>query len=114
MVFKKPRNSRDDKSNRSSNRAPKGDDQPKKAGISSFSKPSNPDFDKPGDKPKRNNYGSEAGSREKSSPSERRKPYSGRPDPGDIRPTGRTSGASTPYRGKSNSDERPKRSFSGE
>ncbi|MDB5152189.1 MAG: pseudouridine synthase, partial [Mucilaginibacter sp.] len=43
-----------------------------------------------------------------------RKPYSGRPDSGDSRAAGRSSGGSAPYRGKSTTDERPKRSFGGE
>jgi 23S rRNA pseudouridine2605 synthase len=115
MVFKRPGNSRDDKSNRSPSRATKGDDQSKKAAFSRYSKPSSSGFDKPGDKPKRKSYSAEAGSGGKDSPSGRRKPYSGRPDSGDNRPSaGRSSGGSAPYRGKSTTDERPKRSSSGE
>jgi 23S rRNA pseudouridine2605 synthase len=114
MVFKRPGNSRDDKSNRSPNKATKGDDQSKKAGFSRYSKPSSSGFDKPGDKPKRKSYGSETGGGEKNSPSMRRKPYSGRPDSGDSRPAGRSFGGDAPYRGKSTTDERPKRSFGNE
>jgi len=114
MVFKRPGNSRDDKSNRSPNRATKGDDQSKKAGFSRYSKPSSSGFDKPGDKPKRKSYSSETGGGEKNSPSMRRKSNSGKPDSGDSRPAGRSFGGDAPYRGKSTTDERPKRSFGNE
>ena len=114
MVFKRPGNSRDDKSNRSPNRATKGDDQSKKAGFSRYSKLSSSGSDKQGDKPKRKSYNSETSSGGKNSTSVSRKSYSGRPDSGDSRPAGRSSGGSSPYRGKSTTDERPKRSFSGE
>jgi 23S rRNA pseudouridine2605 synthase len=110
MVFKRPGNSRDDKSNRSPNRATKGDDQSKKAGTSRYSKPSNLSSDKL----KRNHYSSEAGSEQKSGPSIRRKkPYSGRPDSGEKTERHSSTG-NTSSRSKSTSDARPKRSFGGE
>ncbi|WP_426670332.1 pseudouridine synthase [Mucilaginibacter sp. McL0603] len=111
MVFRRPGNSRDDKSNRSSNRASKGDDQSKRTGAPRSSKPSNSGSDKAGERPKRSSYGSAASGGQKSTSSERRKPYSGRPDSGGDSSTRRTSSGSAPYRSKSNTDERPKRSF---
>ncbi|MGZ3750268.1 MAG: pseudouridine synthase [Mucilaginibacter sp.] len=125
MVFKRPGNSRDDKSTRSPNRNSKGDEQPKKTGASRPSKSSSSSFSKPGDKLKRNHYSSDAGSEQKSGPSVRRKkPYSPRPD-ADDRPKrsfgGESAGEkksfsprSTPYSGRPTSDDRPKRSFGGE
>jgi 23S rRNA pseudouridine2605 synthase len=110
MVFKRPGNSRDDKSNRSPSRATKGDDQSQKAGTSRYSKPSNSSSDKL----KRNHYSSEAGSEQKSGPSIRRKkPYSGRPDSGEKTERHSSTG-NTSSRSKSTSDARPKRSFGGE
>ena len=44
----------------------------------------------------------------------RRKSNSGKPDSGDSRPAGRSFGGDAPYRGKSTTDERPKRSFGNE
>ena len=142
MVFRRPGNSRDDKSNRSPNRTSRGDEQSKKTGTPRFSKPSNSSSDKPGDKLKRNHYSGDAGGEQKSGPSQRRKkPYSGRPDTGDNTDKRSTSGRSrtttderpkrsfgaestgekksytprsTPYSGRPTSDDRPKRSFGGE
>jgi 23S rRNA pseudouridine2605 synthase len=103
MVFKRPGNSRDDKSNRSPSRATKGDDQSKKAGTSRYSKPSNSSSDKL----KRNHYSSEAGSEQKSGPSIRRKkPYSGRPESGEKTERHSSTG-NTSSRSKSTSDARP-------
>jgi 23S rRNA pseudouridine2605 synthase len=112
MVFKRPGNSRDDKSNRSPNRTTKGDEQSKKPASSRHSKSSNSGSTS---KLKRNHYESEAGSGQKSAPSVRRKkPYSGRPESGD-RPAPRTSSGSAPYRSKSaGTGERPRKSFGGE
>lgn len=115
MVFKRPGNSRDDKSNRSPSRTTKGDEQSKKPASSRYSKSSNSGPDKPASRLKRNHYESEAGSGQKSAPSVRRKkPYSGRPE-SDDRPAPRTSSGSAPYRSKSaGSGERPRKSFGGE
>jgi 23S rRNA pseudouridine2605 synthase len=114
MVFKRPGNSRDDKSNRSPSRTSKGDEQSKRTGSTRYNKPSNSGSDRPGSKLKRNHYSGDAGSTEKSSPSVRkRKPYSGRPDSAEGS-SPRSSSGSAPYRSKSNTDDRPKRSFSGE
>jgi 23S rRNA pseudouridine2605 synthase len=99
IVLKRPGNSRDDKSSRSPKRTSKGDDQSK-------GKPSGS-----GSKLQRNHYSKDAAGLEKSSPSVRkRKPYSGRPDSGDS-PAGRGTGRGA---ARSTSEERPKRSFSGE
>jgi 23S rRNA pseudouridine2605 synthase len=109
MVLKRPGNSRDDKSNRSPSRTSKGDEQSKKTGSTRYNKPSNS-----GSKLKRNHYSGDAASTEKSSPSVRkRKPYSGRPDSAESS-SSRSSSGSAPYRSRSTSDDRPKRSFGGE
>ena len=109
MVFKRPGNSRDDKSNGSPNRTSKGDDRSKKTGSSRSGKPVSTS------KLKKNHYSGDAGSQQKSSPSVRRsKPRAPRPD-GDERPARRASTSSpSSFRSNSNSDERPKRSFGGE
>jgi 23S rRNA pseudouridine2605 synthase len=109
MVFKRPGNSRDDRSNRTPNRNSKGDEQPKKTTTSRYSKPSS-SGSKPGDKLKRNHYSSEEKGGQKSASSVRRKPYSGRPD-SDDKPQRRTRTGSTSYRSKENTDERPARGF---
>jgi 23S rRNA pseudouridine2605 synthase len=110
MVFKRPGNSRDDRSTRSPNRNSKGDEQPKKSGTSRHSKPSSSGANKPGDKLKRNHYSSNEKGEQKSASSVRRKSYSGRSD-SDDKPPGRARTGSTSYRSKENTDERPARGF---
>ncbi|MBS1523757.1 MAG: pseudouridine synthase [Bacteroidetes bacterium] len=107
MVFKRPGNSRDDRSNGSPNRRKTGDSRPQKSGSSRLSKSSNSGFDRTGDKPARNNHGSETRDPQKSFSSTRRKPYSGRPESGDAA-VRRSSGAGSFSRGSS--EGRPKRS----
>src|ERR1700753_887900 len=82
MVFKRPRNSRDDKSTGSPNKASRGDDRTKKTGGRSGKPVST-------SKLKRNHYSDDANGENKSSPSVWRNPY-----------------AESPAQ-----DERPKRSF---
>jgi 23S rRNA pseudouridine2605 synthase len=103
MVFKRPGNSRDDKSTRSPNKNLKSDDQPKKTGTSRYGKPTSTS------KLKRNHYSDDAGGGQKSAPPARRKPYSGRPD-ADDRPARPSSTGRTPYRDKAGAGERAKRS----
>jgi 23S rRNA pseudouridine2605 synthase len=107
MVFKRPGNSRDDRSKGSPNRSKTGDSRPQKPGSSRLSKSSNSGFDRTGDRPVRNNHGSETRDSQKSFSSARRKPYSGRPESGDA-PARRSSSGSSFSRGSS--EGRPKRS----
>jgi 23S rRNA pseudouridine2605 synthase len=107
MVFKRPGNSRDDRSAGSPNRRKTGDSRPQKPGSSRLSKASNSSFDRTGDKPARNNHGNETRDPQKSFSSQRRKPYSGRPESGDA-PVRRSSASGSFSRG--NSEGRPKRS----
>jgi len=117
MVFKRPRNSRDDKSDRSSNRASGSNDRPKRAPSSrgnSTSGNDRPDFNKPDKK-----YKSERPGEKKSFSSSDRKPrptgdnpssFSG--GPGEKKSF---SPRSKPYTGRpADNDDRPKRSFGGE
>jgi len=108
MVFKRPGNSRDDRSKGSPGRRRTGDDKPSKTGSSRPNKSSNSGFDKAGARPGRNNHGEGTRDPQKSFSSERRKPYSGRPESGDA-PTRRSSGGSSFSRGSS--EGRPKRNF---
>ncbi|MGN6640871.1 MAG: pseudouridine synthase [Mucilaginibacter sp.] len=94
MVFKRPGNSRDDRSNRTPKRNTGGDDKAKRSANSRSSKTSFSENKQQGDRPKRNYRTAENNSEEKKSFSPRRKPYSGRPE-GDERPK-RSSGS---YRG---------------
>ena len=144
MVFKRPGNSRDDKSNQSPNRRKAGDERAPKTGASRYSKSSTSGFGKAGDKPERNNYGERTGDAQKSFSSTRRKAHPGRTETGDgssHRFTGentasrnrsgerpqrstdskRSDGERTyspkvkaPYSGRPAANDRPKRSFSGE
>src|SRR6185312_13934573 len=82
MAFKRPGNSRDDRSSGAPKRPAKGAGQ---TGRSSNSRYETSSSDKPGDRPKRN-YSSREGDDEKKSFAPRRKPYSGRPEGGDDRP----------------------------
>ena len=117
MVFKRPRNSRDDKSGRSSNRASGADDRPKRSSSSrgnSASGNDRPDFNKPDKK-----YKSDRPGEKKSFSSSDRKPrptgdnpssFSG--GPGEKKSF---SPRSKPYTGRpADNDDRPKRSFGGE
>ncbi|HVS93721.1 MAG TPA: pseudouridine synthase [Mucilaginibacter sp.] len=87
MVFKKPGNSRDDRSSGAPKRNSRGDGQAKRTGNSRYAK-SSFSGDKPqGDKPRRNYRDSPDNNRdrgdEKKSFSTGRKPYSGRPESDD-------------------------------
>ena len=144
MVFKRPGNSRDDRSNGSPGRRKTSDNKPSKTGSSRPSKSSNSRFDKTGARPGKNDHGNETRDPQKSFSSPRRKPYSGRPESGDA-PARRSSGSGsfsrgssegkpkrafgdeqtgekksyssrgkTPYSGRPTSEGRPKRSFGGE
>ena len=106
MVFKRPGNSRDDRSAGSPNRRKTGDSRPQKSGSSRLSTSSNSGFDRTGDKPARNNHGKETRDPQKSFSSSRKKPYSGRPESGDA-PVRRSSGSSSFSHGSS--EGRPKR-----
>ncbi|MDO3625606.1 pseudouridine synthase [Mucilaginibacter sp. BT774] len=144
MVFKRPGNSRDDRSNGSPGRRKTSDNKPSKTGSSRPSKSSNSRFDKTGARPGKNDHGNETRDPQKSFSSPRRKPYSGRPESGDA-PARRSSGSGSfsrgssegkpkrafgddqtgekksyssrgkaPYSGRPSSEDRPKRSFGGE
>lgn len=108
MVFKRPGNSRDDRSNGSPGRRRTGDDKPSKTGSSRPNKSSNSRFDKTGARPGKNIHGEETRDSQKSFSSPRKKPYSGRPESGDA-PVRRSSGGSSFSRGSS--EGRPKRTF---
>jgi len=108
MVFKRPGNSRDDRSNRSPGRHRTSDDKPSKTGSSRPTKSSNSGFDKTSARPGRNNHGTETRDSQKSFSSPRKKPYSGRPESGDA-PARRSSGGSS-FSGGSQ-EGRPKRTF---
>jgi len=111
MVFKRPGNSRDDRSNGSPSRRKTGDNKPSKTGSSRPSKSSNSGFDKTSARPGKNNHGDGTRDSQKSFSSPGRKTYSGRPETGDA-PARRSSGGGSFSRGSS--DDRPKRSFGGE
>ncbi|MBV8389697.1 MAG: rRNA pseudouridine synthase [Mucilaginibacter sp.] len=107
MVFKRPGNSRDDRSNGSPGRRKTGDNKPSKTGSSRPSKSPNSGFDKTSARPGKNHHGDETRGPEKSFSSTRKKPYSGRPESGDA-PARRSSGGGSFSRG--NSEGRPKKS----
>ncbi|MFB9843750.1 pseudouridine synthase [Mucilaginibacter ginsenosidivorans] len=118
MVFKRPANSRDDRSARAPKRSFTGDDKAKKSTNSGADRSATENI---GSKLKRNHYGDEAaGGRKKSFSSG--KSYSGRAG-SDDRPkrTFDNDGEkksfkprNTPYSGRPTSDDRPKRSYGGE
>ena len=85
MVFKRPGNSRDDRSNRAPKRNSGGDDKAKRSANPRYGKSSFSENKQQGDKPKRSYRAAENNSEEKKSFSPRSKPYSGRPE-GDDRP----------------------------
>src|ERR1700745_1539849 len=92
MVFKRPANSRDDRSARAPKRTPKGDDKAKKTTNPGYDKPASAGSEQSGSKLKRNHYGDEAaGGRRRSSA-----------------PPGKS------YSGRAGSDDRPKRSYGSE
>jgi len=114
MVFKKPGNSRDDKSGRSSSRTNKADDRPKRSTSSrgkSSSGSDKTDWNKPEKK-----YSSERSGEKRSSSSTGSKPYASR---GDAEHKSSFTGGEKksfaprkPYSGRpADSDDRPKRSF---
>jgi len=123
MAFKRPGNSRNDQSGRSSNRASKPDGGPKRPSASrgkSSPGTGQTDFNKPAKK-----YSSERPGGKKSFSSSGGKPYQSRQNDGDKPAssfTGRSSSEkksfsprSRPYTGRpADSDDRPKRSFGGE
>jgi 23S rRNA pseudouridine2605 synthase len=81
MVFKRPRNSRDDKSGRSSNRASKADDRPKRSPSSRGN--SKPGSDQTNSSRPSKKYSSERSGEKKSFSSSGSKPYQSRQDSGD-------------------------------
>jgi 23S rRNA pseudouridine2605 synthase len=116
MVFKRPGNSRDDQSGRSSNRPSKGGDNSKKSFSSSRGKSSS-NSDKTGSGPSKR-YSSER-SGEKKPYSSDSKPYGSRSG-GDDKPRSSFSGGekkpyssdSKPYGNRSGGDDKPRSSFS--
>src|SRR5437879_4422189 len=94
MVFKRPGNSRDDKSNGSPGRRRTGDNKSSKTGSSRPNKSSNSGFDKTSARPGKSNHGDETRDPQKSFSSTRNKPYSGRPERGDSPARGTSSGNS--------------------
>jgi len=141
MVFKKPRNSRDDKSGRSSNRANKADDRPKRSTSSRGNSSSGSDqtenkgtskkysSERPGEKRSFSASGSKpsygdkpassfsGGPGEKKSFSGKSRPYTGRPaDSGESSGEKRSfAPKGRPYTGRiTDNDPRPGKSFGGE
>ncbi|GAA4320521.1 pseudouridine synthase [Mucilaginibacter gynuensis] len=125
MVFKKPRNSRDDKSTRSPKSHSRGDDATKRSSTSSRGKSAsadsansyNPrkkfDNDTPGERKPFSSTGSKPYSGRAKSADDRPKRSFGS-DSGDRKPFSSTS-RSKPYNGRPTADgDRPKRSFGGE
>jgi 23S rRNA pseudouridine2605 synthase len=121
MVFKRPGNSRNDKSGRSSNRASKAEDRPGRSSSSrgNSSSGSNQDDNKRGKK-----YSSERSGEKRSFSSSAGKSYQGRQG-GDDKPASSFSGAPSekrsfsarkkPYTGRAaDVDDKPKRNFGGE
>ncbi|HAL81132.1 MAG TPA: pseudouridylate synthase [Mucilaginibacter sp.] len=122
MAFKRPGSSRNDQSGRSSNRASKSADAPKRStsrGRSS-SGADKTDFNKPAKK-----YSSERSGEKRSFSSSGSKPFQGRQSDGDKPASSFTGGSSgekksfsprsRPYTGRpADNDDRPKRSFGGE
>ncbi len=121
MALKRPGNSRNDQSGRSSNRTSKTGDGPKRSSsrAKSSSGPDKIDFNKPAKK-----YSSER-TGEKRSSSSGSKPYQSRQTDGDKPASSFTGGSSSekksfsprsrPYTGRpADNDDRPKRSFGGE
>jgi 23S rRNA pseudouridine2605 synthase len=127
MVFKRPGNSRDDRSARSPKSNFKGDDKKGKPAGSRYAKSSFSADKQQGDKPRRSYRSPEQGSDDKKPFAERRKPYTGRPegdarpkrDPGNYRGDRDPSGEkrsysprkSAPYGSRPAGDDRPKRSY---
>src|SRR3569623_713059 len=122
MEFKRPGNSRDDRSSGAPKRSSNGAGPAKKSTNSRYGKSSSSEGGPQGDRPKRN-YNDREGGGEKKSFSQRPKPYSGRPD-ADDRPQksysdregssdGRKSFAPKrkPYSGRPDTGDRSPRSF---
>ncbi len=103
MVFKRPGNSRDDRSNRSPKRTSGGDEQSQRPSASRYNKPSNSKPDQPGGRPKRASYGISSGDAPKSFSAAKRKPYSGRPDSAES-----PRGGNKPYSDRPDSSESPR------
>jgi 23S rRNA pseudouridine2605 synthase len=108
MVFKRPGNSRDDRSGGSANRRKSGDEKPSKTGASRYKKPSGSGFESSGKRPGFKSYGNDANGSGEKSPLSRRKPYSGKPESDDIA-ANRRSGSSRSWPA-----DKPKRSFGGD
>src|ERR1700749_946347 len=131
MAFNRPRNSRDDKSGRSSNRAPKGGDRPKRSASTgaNFSKGSDQTKSTRPSKKYNNENGGEKRSYseggfdkqassftggEKKSFTPKSRPYTGRPSDGGSG-AGKSFSKSRPYSGRTaDNDSRPAKSFGGE
>jgi 23S rRNA pseudouridine2605 synthase len=122
MAFNRSGNSRDDKSGRSSNRAPKAGDRPKRPSSSRGNSASGSDQSKSNGPSKK--YSSErSGEKRSFSSPGGSKPYPGRPDGAGKQASSFTEGAGErksfsgkrPYTGRpADNDERPKRSSGGE
>ncbi|MDR3696264.1 pseudouridine synthase [Mucilaginibacter sp.] len=120
MVFKKPGSGRNDQSGRSSSRASKSDDRPKRASSSRGNSAKSSDRSD-SSKPPRKDY-SERPAEKRSFSSSGSKPYQSRQNDGD-KPASSFSGGEKksftpkgrPYTGRpADNDDRPKRSFGGE
>jgi len=123
MVFKRPGNSRDDRSSGAPKRNSKGTSQARNSAAPRFGKSNSFDSKQEGDKPKRSYGDREGSSGDKKSFAPKRKPYTGRPDTddrpkrnfdregsGDRKSFGPRKDA--PYSGRPTGDERPKRESS--
>jgi 23S rRNA pseudouridine2605 synthase len=116
MVFKRPGNSRDGQSGRSSNRPSKGDDQTKKSFSPSRGR-SSKSSDTAGSGPQKR-YSSERSGEKRSFPSSEGKPYANRSSRDDDRPKSSFTGGEKksfapkrPYSGRPTDTDAPKRSF---
>ena len=123
MVFKRPGNSRDDRSSGAPKRNSKGTSQARNSASPRFGKSNSFDSKQEGDKPKRSYSDRDGSSSDKKSFAPKRKPYTGRPD-SDDRPKrsfdreGSDERKSfgprkdAPYSGRPTGDDRPKRESS--
>ncbi len=123
MVFKRPGNSRDDRSSGAQKRNSKGASQARNSASPRFGKSNSSDSKQEGEKPKRSYSDRDGSSSDKKSFAPKRKPYTGRPD-SDDRPKRSVDREGSgerksygprkdaPYSGRPTNDDRPKRESS--
>jgi 23S rRNA pseudouridine2605 synthase len=121
MVFKRPANSRDDRSARAPKRTPKGDEKAKKTTTPGYDKSASSGSEQSGSKLKRNHYGDEAAGGRRRSSAPPGKSYSGRAgsddrpkrSPDSYRGGAESSGEKREYKPRKSSDDSSRSSFSG-